>query len=194
VSIEAPVPVLFNSWKHHAGFLKNRIQETISLGKDSLPDLAKSLIVIGAELMDLYYGPLTPQEIGIAVIDQLKSEVRFEIEPFREWVSSSGHYVVYTLNQDHSRWVLRLGEEDHRYLHVHPGRWVPQTCRVRANVLKTAIMMLAHTGIHGGDPFNLGLVNYVRGTYLNLSPIGKKLNGDEGIGSIIDLLHSTKNG
>jgi hypothetical protein len=86
--------------------------------------------------------------------------------------------------------VLRLGDERDRYVHVHPGRWSPATLRVRANVLKTAVMVLAYVGVRGGDPLDRALVNRVRGEYLGLAPVGKDPAGEQGIGRFIDVLRS----
>ena len=100
----------------------------------------------------------------------------------------SGGYAVLTLPEDGSRWVLRLGDEGDRYVHVHPGRWSPETRRVRANVLKTAVMVLAYTGLHGRNPTELRLVNSVRRRYLGLAPMGQELSGEQGLGAVIDVL------
>ena len=90
--------------------------------------------------------------------------------------------------EDTSRWVLRAGDEDDRFVHVHPARYSPFTIRVRANVLTTAVMALAYTGLHGGDPLSRPVVNAVRRDYLGLAPVGRDPSADEGIGSVIELL------
>ena len=83
--------------------------------------------------------------------------------------------------------MLRVGDEGGRHVHVHPGRWVPQTRRVRANVLKTAVMVHAWAGVHGGSPLDLALVNRVRQKYLGLAPMSRLL-GEQGLVEVIDLL------
>jgi hypothetical protein len=83
-----------------------------------------------------------------------------------------------------------MGDESDRYIHVHPARWAPRTCRVRANVLKTAVMVLAHVGLHGGDAMELARVNAVRTEYLGLAPMGRDLAGADGLGALIQLLRS----
>jgi hypothetical protein len=140
--------------------------------------------------MDLYIGHLSPAEIGSKVLTQLQAEDRISLPAYRGWLSASGGYGVLTFAEDGSRWVLRLGDETDRYIHVHPARWAPQTCRVRANVLKTAVMVLAHVGLHGGDPMELARVNAVRAEYLGLAPMGRNLSGAEGLGALIELLRS----
>jgi hypothetical protein len=183
---EAPVPVLFNTWKHHAGALRHRIAACARRGAPALAELAGELVVVGSKLMDLYVGQYSPAELARLVLDQLQRDARLERDAFRAWVESQGGYGMVELD-DGSRWVLRFADEE-RYAHLHPGRWVPQTRRVRANVLKTAVMTLAHVGVHGGDPLDLALVNRVRQTYLGLAPMGRDLDGDQGIGEVIDLL------
>jgi hypothetical protein len=185
---EPAPPVLFNIWKHHARALHHRIAQTVRGGPPALAELAERLVVIGTQLMDLYTGPLTPAEIGARVVAALQAERRLEWDVYRTWIEGSGGYAVLTFPEDDSRWVLRLGDEAERYVHVHPGRWTPQTRRVRANVLKTAVLALAHAGIHDGSAIDLDRINAVRREYLGLSPIGKELSGEQGLGAIIDVL------
>jgi hypothetical protein len=181
--------VLLNTYKHHAGALRQRIGAAVAGGDAGLRDLAGRLVVIGAELMDLYHGRFTPAEIAAKVVAALEGDGRLALDAYRAWIDASGGYGVVALEDD-SRWVLRLGDESDRYIHVHPGRWAPQTRRVRANVLKTAVMVLAYTGVHGGDPLGRLLVNHVRREYLGLAPVGRDLAGDEGAGGVIDLLRA----
>jgi cytosine/adenosine deaminase-related metal-dependent hydrolase len=185
--VEAPPPVLLNTWKHHAGALRQRIALAVDAGSAGLATLARELVVIGAELMDLYTGPLTAAEIAERVLERLKAEGHFAPEVYRAWVLAGGGYRVFTLAEDQSRWVLRLGEEDGRYVHVHPARWAPATLRVRANVLKTAVMVLAYVGVFGGEPLDVTLINRVRRQYLGFAPI-KGLTGDQGIRGVIAVL------
>jgi hypothetical protein len=184
---EVPAPVLFNPWKHHAGALRQRIAATIQAGAPALAELAAQLVVVGAELMDLYTGPLSPADIASRVLATLAADGRLEANAYADWLAAGGGYRVLTIAADGSRWVLRLGETAGRYVHVHPGRWTPQTRRVKANVLKTAALALAFAGIHGGDPHEVDLVNTVRRQYLGLPPL-KALAGAHGLGGVIDLL------
>jgi hypothetical protein len=181
------VPVLLNCWKHHAGALKQRIALAVRGGPAAVQALADQLVVIGTELMDLYTGALSPAEIAGKVLAALQADRRLALDGYRAWLKENNGYQVLTFPEDQSRWVLRLGEEDGRYVHVHPARWAPATLRVRANVLKTAIMVLAYAGVHGGDPLSVLLINHVRRQYLGFSPIGK-LAGDQGLRAVIDLL------
>jgi hypothetical protein len=179
--------VLFNTWKHHAGALRDRVAEAARRGDEGLRELAGRLVVLGTELMDLYTGAFTPEQIAEKIVAVLRAEGRLERAAYRAWVEESGGYAVVTLTEDDSRWVLRLGEEGERYIHVHPARWAPQTRRVRANVLKTAVMALAYSAAHGGDPLDVRLVNAVRAQYLGLSKV-RALADDQGLSAVIDVL------
>jgi hypothetical protein len=193
-SWEAPPPVLLNTWKHHAAVLRFRIREAAAADPAALQDLARNLVVIGTALMDLYLGHLLPCVIGESALSLLRGDNRLTLDAFRAWIESGGGFRALTLPEDGSQWVLRLGDEAGRYVHVHPARHARETCRVKANVLKTAIMVLAYTGVHGGDPLDVPLVNRVRRDYLKLPPVGRDLAGDHGIGPIIRLLTKADGG
>ena len=184
---EVPPPVLFNLYKHHAGALRRYIAEAARKGEPGLAELASRLVVIGTELMDLYTGALSPGDVAARVLDLLRREGRLEQTPYIAWLHEQGGYGVLTLEQDSSCWVLRLGNETGRYVHVHPARWQPHTRRVRANVLKSAVMVLAYAAANGGDPRQVKLVNSVRQQYLGLSPM-KDLAGDQGLSVVLDCL------
>jgi hypothetical protein len=140
--------------------------------------------------MDLYTGELTPQAIAQKVIACQRNDCRLELAAYRAWLTASGGYGVLTFADDGTQWVLRLGDEAGRYIHLHPARWAPQTRRVRANVLKTAILVGAHATVHGGDPFDVIRINAVRKEFLGLSPIGR-LNADDGLGVVLKELIAT---
>ncbi len=158
----------------------------IGAGPTALDGLARQLVVIGTDLMDLYTGPLTPAEIAAGILPTLRAEDRLEPGAYTAWIAEGGGYRVLTL-ADGSRWVLRVGDESERYVHIHPARGGLRTRRVRANVLKTAIMVRAYAGVHGGDSHDLTLVNTVRRQYLGLAPL-RKFAGDHGLAGTIDLL------
>jgi hypothetical protein len=182
--------VLLNTWKHHAGALRRRIDEAGTAGPAGLDEMARQMVVIGTELMDLYTGCLLPAEIATQVIAALEVDGRLSLDAYRAWLREGSGYQVIAFAEDDSRWVLRLGDESDRYVHVHPGRGSPRTRRIRANVLKTAVLALAHARAHGGDPMDRARVNAVRARYLGLAPVGRDLSGGHGLGGVIDLLRS----
>jgi hypothetical protein len=182
--------VLLNTWKHHAAALRREIRKTVRAGAPALAELAGRLVVLGTELMDLYTGRLTPAEIGAEALVQLEGAGHLALPAYRSWLAARGGYGLLTFAQDDSRWVVRMGDEVNRYIHIHPARWAPQTCRVRANGLKTAVLVLAHGGIHGGDVLDRARVNAIRAKYLGLAPMGRDLSSGEGLGGLLDLLRS----
>jgi hypothetical protein len=187
-SSEVPPPVLFSTWKHHAGAIRQHIAVTIQSGAPGLDRLPESLRVIGTDLMDLYTGSISPAEIGEQIVSELCASGHLLPDVYRHWLQEAGGFRLLTLAGDNSRWVLQGGAEEGRYVHIHPGRGSPQTRRVRANVLKTAIMVLAHIGIHGGDPLDVTLINLVR-QRLGLAPIGR-LTAERGLSEVIRFMNS----
>jgi hypothetical protein len=117
----------------------------------------------------------------------LNNDNRLDRKAYRDWWADEEEYAVVVLEDD-SRWVLRLGDEQGRYIHLHPARWSPATVRVRANVLKTAFLVLAHVRIFGGDPRDRTVINSVRQKHLRLSPLGQDPEGELGLGSILEIL------
>jgi hypothetical protein len=192
--LEVLPPVLFNTFKHHAGALRARIAALAEQGPAALAAMGERLAVLGTKLMDLYTGRLTPRDISARVIEQLWEAGRLELSAFRDWIAGQEGYAVLSFAEDESRWVLRLGDEAGRYIHLHPGRWSPATVRVRANVLKTAFLVLTHTRIHGSDPMDRDVINEVRRDLLGLSPVAEGPDEGLGLGAIIDLLRQEPDG
>jgi hypothetical protein len=181
-------PVLFNTLKHHAGALRARVASVVAGGPPALDAIGTQLAAVGTRLMDLYTGALSPRDLSAWVLEELTRIDRLDLDRYREWLLASCEYAVLSHPADGSRWVLRLGDEPGRYVHLHPGRWSPHTMRVRANVLKTAFVVLCHTGLHGGDPMDRAVLNAVRSRHLGLSPLGASPEGEAGLGAVIALL------
>jgi hypothetical protein len=181
-----PHPVLLNTWKHHAGWIRWRVRQAVETGQEGVDSLPHEMAVIGTRLMDLYTGERTPLAIAIEVIDNLGAANRLEYQPLAAWLNVQGDYSLVELT-DGSKWTVRLGPEQGRYLHLHPGRWVPHTLRVQANTLKSAVMAHAHAGLTGRDPGDLAVVNETRRRYLGLLPV-RELADDGGLGAIISVL------
>src|SRR5262249_21364455 len=135
-----------------------------------------------------YHGPFTPREIADRVLADLQIVSRNSADLFRRWVDETGGFRTISFAEDASRWVLRFGELDGRFVHVHPARSSPFTVRVLANVLVTAVLALSFAGHNGGDPLSRKVLNAVRGDYLGLEPLGRDVIVSEGIGAVIALL------
>jgi hypothetical protein len=184
--IEPAHPVLLNTWKHHAGWIRWRIGRAVAAGASGVKALVPEIAVIGHRLMDLYTGPLAPAEVGDHVVAHLRDAGQLEFDRLSAWLKSQDEFTLIEL-PDGSKWTIRLGSADGRYLHLHPGRWVPHTTRVHANTLKSAVMAHAHARLSGRDANDLAVVNEARTKYLGLLPV-RELSGDCGLGAVIALL------
>lgn len=182
-----PHPVLFNAWKHHAGWVRGRITVAAADGEAGLKQLADEVIVCGTKLMDFYTGSLSPWELGERVVERLRAEGKLDDADYKQWVESHDGYVMLDLPDDGSRWVLRLGDEAGRYVHLHTARYSPHSLRVQGITLKTAILAnaLAHT--RGLPVADLPTLNEARERFLDLPPVAK-MSDNGGVGEVVRLL------
>jgi hypothetical protein len=176
-------PVLLNTWKHHAGWIRWRIAAAVRKGRAGVAALPSEMAVVGSRLMDLYTGPLEPAAVGELIVQKLRAELCLEYEPLAKWLARQGEYTVLDL-PDGSRWTIRLGPADGRYLHLHPARWASNTMRVQANTLKSAVLAHALAGLNGSSASDLAVVNEAREAYLGLLPV-RELTADGGLGAVI---------
>lgn len=181
--------VLFNCWKHHAGFLRDRIAD-VARQLLTLNQLSEQLVVVGSELMDLYYGPHNPVQIAKELTERLQAQGNYAPDAFDLWVRANKGYRLEPIS-DGSVWTLRSALDEDRYIHIHPGRHAPNTLRVRANVLKTAVLVLAEAAQRGGSPLDLHRINRVRARYLRLENV-YDLSASQSIKNVIELLKPQK--
>ena len=170
------MPVLLNTWKHHAGAIRAQIALAVGAGERGLDELSQRLRMIGTDLMDLYVGTLSPLEIGSQIIARLQASSQFAPDAYASWLDANNGYRAIIVG-DGSRWIVRQAECGDRYVHVHPARRSPQTIRVRANVLRTAILTLTLSGVRGTDPMEVVVINRARKEFLGLSPIAGSKEG-----------------
>jgi hypothetical protein len=157
--------ILFNGLKHHRHTVRNFVQD---YDLDNFPQIATALLPVGHSLMDLYVGELSEIEIYREITENLFSENIVSEAAYRQFLHPH-HYRTLTLN-DTSQWVLRLGEKNGRYVHIHPGRHSPHTLRVKATTLKTAIAVLVWQR-QSAQPLDTPLLNRLRTETLGLSPV-----------------------
>lgn len=180
-------PILFNPQKHHLAAIVAAIVAQSKQGEAN----AQMFLEGWAEsegLVDLYYGKLSVEQIEKEVFDFLQQNQLLTIEAYRQYLEKEGqikrrgHYAYLTLS-DTSIMTLRLlydpsNPEDgfvkvhdpRHFVHVHPARYSPNTFRVRANTLKTAIVAYFLALCRHIQPHSLELVNDARAK-LQLAPI-----------------------
>ncbi len=164
-----PKPVLFNYWKHHQGFLINFVSNTSSDGDPSY--LRSQLKKVGSSTTDLYTGDLAVDEIA-GITQSLIAERKIDRESrYLQWIRQSEEEYQMLPFPDHSIWIFKIGTEEGRFVHIHPGRNVPHTIRVKANVLKTAIACCFVSLHENKNPLDIETINYARNTLIGLDPV-----------------------
>lgn len=164
-----PPPINFNCWKHHAGFITERINSVRQFG--DIEKLQKCLLRIGESQMDLYLGKHTIEEIAEQLIEHLHQNKIHSLVEYQSWLSKDNKYYRLVKLKDKSIWTLRLSESGEKYVHIHPGRYSPHTVRVKAATLKTAILSLALLRLKALTVIDTESVNDIRKKYLNEPPL-----------------------
>ena len=164
-----PEPILFNCWKHHQEFILKEIRKIGA--KADLQRLRTSLKQIGDSTTDLYIGSMNLEQIGAFILSFLEEYNLMTQGDYLGWINESPDLYKTLPFPDQSIWVLKIGIEPGRYVHIHPGRNVPLTIRAKANVLKTAIAVNAKALIDQSNPLGIESVNTVREELIHLDPI-----------------------
>ena len=179
-----PIPVLFNAWKHHAGFISDQI--SLLSGDYDVTRIKSNLKKIGNSTTDLYSGSLDVLEVCKYAMSNLKKRDLYDESVYISWINENTDNYREIELPDKSIWVLRIGTEPDRYLHIHPGRHTKNSKRVKANILKTAIATSIFTLIKKGNPFNVDMINEARAVLLDLHPI-KFVTMNHELGQVIEL-------
>jgi len=180
------LPLTFNCWKHHAGFIKKQI-EIYRGNKISVEELQKTLLVIGGSQMDLYVGKLSPQKICDELLSKIKSAGVLAFREYKKWLFEMGYEFKLMELSDSSVWTLRLGNEDERYVHIHPARYSPVTIRVKALTLKTAIAALIINYEENAPLMDTLQINEIRKKILDSPPV-KKVSSNSAVLRVINIL------
>lgn len=168
---DIPVPVRFNPFKHHRNYILSILEGA------SPEEIINLLDPVCNNYIDIYTGRMTPETIGNAIIDILKSNQVFQVDDFTCWVASKNGYHQIKL-EDRSEWVVRRSTEAERYIHIHPTRTGAFTIRFKGSTLKT-IYLLKTSFTDFQDTLSLEKVNRTR-MQIGLSPV-KKLERNKGI-------------
>ncbi len=164
-----PDPILFNCWKHHQDFILQQIRKIGNLA--DLDHLRTSLKLIGDSTTDLYIGSMDLEQIAAFILSFLDENNLKTHRDYLAWINESPDQYKTIPFPDKSVWVLKIGIEPGKYVHIHPGRNVPHTIRAKANVLKTAIAVNAKAAIERCNPLRLESINTVREELIHLDPI-----------------------
>ena len=187
INCDIQLPLTFNCWKHHAGFIKKQIK-IYRNEKISIEELQKSLLVIGESQMDLYVGKLSPQKICDELVSKLKLTGVLAFEDYKQWLFEKGNEYKLIQISDSSVWTLRLGNQEERYVHIHPGRYSPVTLRVKALTLKTTIAVLIINYKKNFQLIDTLQINEVRKKILNSPPV-KKITSNSAVVKVMNYLN-----
>ena len=184
-----PVPVTFNPHKHHFGFLKEQID---LWQKQEWETVEKELLLIGGNLLDLYLGELSVENVCEQCIRFFRENKLLSMEQFLDWLHPAEYRKIELA--DNSLWVIKKGDNTQRYIHIHPAKNSPHSIRVRATTLKTVLALnVKDEKLLKDFSSNLAAVNETRTRYLGLSPV-KKLEREKGIARLWSIFNSTKQG
>jgi len=156
--------IQFNALKHHIRAVTRLIADC------SLPELPQRLKVLGASQMDLYLGALEEADISREILQALSDLDIHTEQQYRHWLEEHHYYRSITLS-DGSVWILRLGKEGEKYIHIHPGRYSTESIRVKAAVLKTAIAIWIYLKKGLISEVNEHTLNRARKEVLELPPV-----------------------
>ncbi len=180
---EISYPITFNPHKHHLGFLKKQIGKWKKL---AWPEVEKEMRCIGNNLIDVYCGKLTVEEICRECRVFAQKENITSPENLAKWL----HPLEFrkTNLSDNSLWVIKQGLDDERFLHIHPAKYSRFTVRVRATTLKTVAALKTLQPEMEATGLNLQSVNRIRTENLGLSPV-KALEKGKGIARLWELFN-----
>ena len=178
------VPILFNPLKHHLGY----IREFIALNADgnSTPDneaVVRELKHIGGSVMDVYCGNLTYNEIGDELLCYIKTSKLNNNDLFHSWAGKGVKEFRTIYLSDGSNWVMKYYDNEQRFVHSFPARFSPNSFRIKANTLKSAILYQIFIGRDFITEEDLNTARAIAG----LSPV-RDVFDTEAVTEMIELL------
>ena len=155
--------IQFNSWKHHFAycFLEiNRLSNQANKG-----EFINKLKILGNSTMDIYYGPLSANQIKNEIINNDK----FRSLDLDERIDDNGYLSI--ILSDLSSWIIRNSDHMEYKFHLHPARYSINTVRIRSTTLKTILALIFQVESKNLTVIDLQLINETRKILLRESPI-----------------------
>jgi hypothetical protein len=175
--------ITINFYKHHLQFVK---QILASEKERNIEPILQQIRSIGNNVLDLYTGELSPEEI--------KEEIIIKLHPFKVttqaefalWLGNSEYKTI--ILKDESIWVLRKGIQGEEFIHAHPARTGKNVMRTTGSAWKTAFALaLLQPLIPVHYKTKVEQVNYIRINFLEMSPV-KRIVGNSSLEIAINLL------
>lgn len=166
--VELPKPIAFSCWKHHRGYVHQKLSnQNKALSNETF--ILEVVQFLGDSNIDFYTGILDINAISNEIIQKLESEKINSISDYKNWLSLEGSDYRCIPLSDGSNWTLRLGQNESRYVHIHPSRHSKKTVRVKSSTLKTAYAYLLYYGLTDID-LSVEKLNFVRRKFVKLPP------------------------
>ena len=177
--------IVFNSEKHHMQAIAKKLCEYVEEGENSLPALMIELVNKGVlrdsynGVIDVYIGEFSVERIKSEITEFLGGKGLLEMEAYKAYleregqIKRRGHYTSFELS-DKTSMTMRLIESEVGFVHVHPGRYSPNTFRIKANTLKTAILA-RFLSLVRKKPMALDIINEAR-IIIGLSPVNENID------------------
>lgn len=166
INQDLPKPIAFNCWKHHFGYVRDRLNDQTSyLSNDNF--IREMVQFIGESQFDYYIGSLDATNIATEIIEQLNTKNVLNQITYKEWLCSEGNDYRFISLTDGSNWTLRLGQGNTRFIHIHPSRYSKKTVRVKSSSLKTAYAFLFYYGLSDVEISN-EKINFIRNRFVKL--------------------------
>jgi len=171
-------PFKFNAHKHHWLFFIDFFRNS---DENQLINLLESWC---NNYIDFYTGNLTPERICDELANILKLNNCFNSNDFNNWLKLNSGYKRITIS-DLSQWILRMGVDPVRYIHLHPSRKGANIVRFKGSTLKTALAV-AQLLIETQGELNLDNINKAR-IKTGLSPL-KNVQKSKGLVKCLDFI------
>ena len=171
IKFDVPSPVRFNPLKHHRDTIAKFLSESTEEEMQRLYDTTQH------NYIDIYTGKMAPAEIASLILKTLNYDNLIRKNSFLTWIAGGKGYRKIMLT-DGSEWIIRAGNDDTLYIHIHPAKTGTHTIRFKGSTLKTFYCLQHNPEIHDSE-LNLNTVNKARAK-INLSPV-KKLEYGKGI-------------
>lgn len=184
---QIPEPFLFNPIKHHLGFIREFMYQSIDGNNSDVGELKKGIRNIGRSVMDVYTGLLSIKAICEEVKNYLRVKDLEEFNSFSLWAGTDLECFRIIRLSDNSQWTLKFHDNPQRYVHIFPARSSQFTFRVKSNTLKTA---LVYNIVIGKDLVTGDDLNKIR-PILGLSPVKDAID-TEAIVEMIEILRVEK--
>jgi len=160
--------IRFNALKHHLGFLS----ETFNRWRNAEPSsILIDLYELGANQFDIYTGTLTVEQIIEQTSDILAETGITNKVSLKKWIGNAGYREVFL--DDQSKWIIRIGADAVKYIHIHPARNQACVIRIKANHLKVAILVLLENQQPETENITnaTNYINRIRKELIGLSPV-----------------------